>query len=61
MKKNIGTLDMILRLILAATIAGLGVYFKSLIGLVAIIPLVTSLSGWCPLYLLFGISTCKKK
>lgn len=61
MKKNIGTIDMIFRLILAAIIAGLGVYFKSLIGLIAIIPLTTALIGWCPLYLPLGISTCKKK
>lgn len=61
MKKNVGTIDMIIRLISAAIITALGVYFKSYFGLLAIIPLATALIGWCPLYPLFGFSTCKKK
>lgn len=61
MKKNVGTIDMILRLILAAIIVIFGVYFKSYFGLLALIPLFTALIGWCPLYPFFGFSTCKKK
>lgn len=61
MNKNVGTIDMIVRLILAAIIIIFGVYFKSYLGLLAIIPLFTALIGWCPLYPLFGFSTCKKK
>ncbi len=29
--------------------------------LVGIIPLVTGLIGWCPLYAIFGFSTCPMK
>lgn len=61
MKKNVGTLDKVLRLTLAAIIAVAGVYFKSFFGLIAIIPLVTALIGWCPLYPIFKFSTCKNK
>ena len=28
-------------------------------GLVGVIPLMTGLSGYCPLYALFGINTCR--
>ena len=31
---------------------------KSLFGLIGIVPLATGLLGSCPLYTLFGISTC---
>jgi hypothetical protein len=34
---------------------------KSLLGLVGIVPLATGLLGSCPLYTLFGISSCPVK
>lgn len=34
---------------------------KSLLGLVGIVPLATVLLGSCPLYKLFGISSCPVK
>jgi hypothetical protein len=66
MKKNMGSTDKIIRVILAALIAVLyltGV-LKGALGLilliVAIIFVVTSLIGFCPLYTLFGFNTGKK-
>lgn len=32
---------------------------KSLFGLIGLVPLATGLLGSCPLYTLFGISTCR--
>ena len=32
---------------------------KTLWGLVGIVPLVTGLIGSCPVYTIFGVSTCK--
>ena len=66
MKKNMGTVDKVVRILVAIVIAGL--YFANLIsGTVAIILLVlagifilTSFISFCPLYLPFGISTRKK-
>ncbi len=66
MKKNIGTADKILRILVAIVIAGL--YFANIIsGTVAIILLIlagvfilTSFMSFCPLYYPFGISTKKK-
>lgn len=66
MKKNMGTADKVLRILVAIIIAGL--YFTNIIsGTIAIILLViagvfilTSSMSFCPLYLPFGISTRKK-
>jgi hypothetical protein len=66
MKKNMGTADKILRILVAIVIAGL--YFANIIsGTVAIILLIlagvfilTSFMSFCPLYYPFGISTKKK-
>ena len=66
MKKNMGNIDRVVRLLIAAVIAVL--YFMKVIpgtmGIVllalAAIFVLTSLISFCPLYLPFGISTCKK-
>ncbi|MDD3004759.1 DUF2892 domain-containing protein [Flavobacterium sp.] len=66
MKKNMGTLDKSIRVILAAVFAYL--YFngmvKGTLGYVLLafgtIFLLTSLVSFCPLYPLLGINTCKK-
>ncbi len=67
MKKNMGSLDKTIRLAIAALIAVL--YFTQMIsgtlalvlGAVAVIFVLTSLVSFCPLYLPFGIKTCRKK
>lgn len=67
MKKNMGTIDRILRVIVAVVIAVL--YFTNAIsGTVAIVLLalaaifiLTSLISFCPLYLPLGLSTIRKK
>lgn len=67
MKKNMGSADKIIRLLLAAVFAVL--YFTGTVtGTVGIILLVlggvfvlTSLISFCPLYPIFGISTCPAK
>jgi hypothetical protein len=65
MKKNMGSADKILRIIIALLVAVL--YFTGVIsGLVgtillilAVVFVLTSLVGFCPLYTIFGIKTCK--
>lgn len=65
MKKNMGSADRIIRLVIAAVVAVL--YFTGIIdGTLGIILLVaagvfvlTSLVGLCPLYSLVGCNTCK--
>lgn len=67
MKKNMGSLDRLIRLVLAAVVAFL--YFKGILSgflgitllVIAIVFLLTSVVSFCPVYTLFGITTCKKK
>jgi len=62
MKKNIGTVDRVIRTIIGVFVLSLIFWGpKSLWGLLGIIPLGTALIGWCLPYTLLGISTCKRK
>lgn len=55
---NEGHTDRVLRVIVGGIILALGVTYGSWWGLIGLIPLVTGLVGFCPLYALFGIDTC---
>jgi len=65
MIKNMGSADRIIRLVIAAIAAYLyfGENLEAPWGTVALvvggIMLLTSLINFCPLYRIFGISTCK--
>ncbi len=61
MKTNIGTADRIVRVVIGLAIIAIGVYFKSWWGIIGVIPLITALTGFCGLYVPFGISTCKRR
>lgn len=61
MKTNIGKTDRAGRFLLAILIAVAGVYFKSWWGLLAIVPLLTTIFSFCPLYKIFGLNTCSHK
>ncbi len=61
MKQNIGSTDRIIRVVLAMLIAAAGLYFKSWWGLLAVIPLFTTLFSFCPLYKIIGVNTCSHK
>lgn len=66
LNKNMGTLDRITRLVIAAVIAVL--YFTGnlsglaaiILGILAVIFVATSFVSFCPLYLPFGLSTRKQ-
>lgn len=67
MKKNMGSADKVIRVIIAAIIGILN-YVGVLSGTVGIITLalavvfaLTSFLNFCPLYVPFGIRTCKNK
>lgn len=67
MKPNMGSTDRIIRVVLAVVVAVL--YFTNLIsgtaaiilGILAIVFLLTSVVGFCPLYAPFKLSTISKK
>ena len=67
MKQNMGSIDRILRVIIAAVFGLL--YFNGIVtgtwGIVLLVLggvfVLTSLVGSCPLYSIFGINTCPRK
>jgi membrane-associated protease RseP (regulator of RpoE activity) len=61
MKANVGGIDKIARVIVGlilVSLAALGVV--GVWGWIGVVPLLTGLFNFCPLYPLLGISTCKK-
>ena len=67
MKKNMGTLDRILRTLVALLIVILFLSeilvgtFGTILLIIAAIFLLTSLFSFCPLYSIFKVNTCNKK
>lgn len=65
MTQNMGSIDRILRTVMALAVGGL--YFAgtisgltaAILGVFAIVFLLTSFVGTCPLYMPFGLSTCQ--
>lgn len=67
MKANIGVLDRLIRLSVGGILfyLGVGVYGGSNLGIglviAGLIPQLTAMVGFCPLYTLLGIRTCPVK
>jgi hypothetical protein len=67
MKKNVGTIDKVVRILIAVLVVVLW-YANVISGTLAVVLLIvsgililTSVISFCPLYFPFGISTSKKK
>ncbi|GAB6101825.1 hypothetical protein JCM16138_10480 [Thermococcus atlanticus] len=64
MEKNEGTVDRILRIVIGIVLlglwAGMNVPYETVLLIVGLIALVTGLTGFCAIYKLLGISTCKE-
>ena len=67
MQRNVGTIDMIIRLVIFAVLLYIGLAdnpivsggtSKKIIAGVAFLPLLTGLFRFCPLYTLIGLNTC---
>ena len=64
MTTNVGTMDRALRVVvglvlLAAAVGLFGPVYQTIWGWIGLIPLATGLVGWCPVYSMMGIKTCK--
>ena len=66
MTRNMGTVDRVIRTLAALAVAGLYLTHRIsgtlalVLGIFALVFLVTSFVGWCPAYLPFGWSTRPK-
>lgn len=67
MEKNVGTFDMLVRLMIAIGLGYIGFFenpivsagtSQTLIKVVAFLPLITGMMRFCPLYKLIGLNTC---
>jgi Protein of unknown function (DUF2892). len=67
MKKNMGLTDRIIRLIVAVVIVVLQQAaiiqgpLAIVLLIIAAVFVLTSIISWCPMYVPFGIKTCKKE
>ncbi len=63
-KQNVGQFDRIIRIALGILLPALGMLVikgttGTVISIIGLVPLVTGLVGFCPLYLAFNLSTNK--
>lgn len=64
MKANVGTVDRVIRVIIGLALLSLLLILDGnmrYIGLIGIVPLLTALIKFCPLYPIFRINTNKSK
>ena len=60
MKRNIGTIERVIRIVLGLILIGLTITgYLGAWGWLGAVPLATGLIGWCLPYQLLGFSTCK--
>ena len=59
MKLNVGTIDRVLRVVGGIVLIGLAATGTvGIWGYIGVVPLLTGLFSFCPLYTLIGINTC---
>jgi Protein of unknown function (DUF2892) len=64
MKENVGGADKTIRILVGLAVLSLVFILDGNArwwGLVGLVPLMTGITGYCPAYLPFGISTCKSR
>lgn len=64
MKSNVGSVDKVVRIIIALALFSLYFILEGnlrYLAAIGFVPLLTAFVSWCPLYRIFGISTCQMK
>lgn len=70
MKKNLHPFDRTIRCVIGVVFTGFALFngdyleepiLEALIGVFGALNLISLLSGWCPIYHVAGISSCKNK
>ncbi|MFZ1280610.1 MAG: DUF2892 domain-containing protein [Ignavibacteriaceae bacterium] len=60
MKKNVGNIDKVARIILGLGIIAFALITNNWWGLIGIVPLLTAFMNYCPVYSLLKVSTIQK-
>ncbi|MEN3001293.1 MAG: DUF2892 domain-containing protein [Armatimonadota bacterium] len=55
---NIGRVEQAIRILIGIAILAVGWYYQSWWGLIGLIPLITGIVRFCPLWRVLGISSC---
>lgn len=61
MKKNVGGVDRILRIVVGLALIAFALFSGSpyaIYGWIGVVPLLTAFVSFCPAYVLIGLSTC---
>ena len=64
-EKNEGTSDRVVRIVIIVVLFTVAIFFSEgaariFCVLLGTVMTITTIMGWCPLYLLFGVNTCGK-
>ncbi len=59
MEANVGGIDKVLRIVIGLAIIAWGVMNQNWWGAIGLVPLLTGLFNFCPLYKILGMNTCK--
>ncbi len=57
LKKNVGYMDSIIRVVLGTLIIALGLYFDNYWGFIGLIPVISGAISFCPVYRVLRMST----
>jgi len=59
---NEGRMDRAVRVLIGIAVIVWGIMTSNWLGAIGVVPLLTGLIGWCPLYAIMGLNTgCKTK
>ena len=59
---NEGRMDRAVRVLIGIAVIVWGIMTSNWLGAIGVVPLLTGLIGWCPLYAMIGLNTgCKTK
>jgi len=63
MGKNVGSVDKIARIVIGLALIAFALFGPAdmgwkWVGWIGVVPILTALMGWCPLYSIVGIRTC---
>lgn len=61
MKANVGSVDKVLRIVLGVALIAWAATGGPVWAWIGVVPLLTGLFNFCPLYALLGMSTCKAR
>jgi membrane-associated protease RseP (regulator of RpoE activity) len=65
MTKNVGGIDRILRIVVGLALLAYAIFLPQTgwnwVGWIGVVPLLTGLFNFCPVYTLLGVNTCPMK